>query len=101
MARRTRNWWNREFYICLVVALLSLIIAFSPLASGQEAENGPPQVGEGSLVYRSPHSNHYQTVPLVHTDAAVDVRGLVASATVSQQYVNSSTQPIEAIYIFP
>lgn len=101
MARRARNWWNREFYICLVLALLTLLIAFSPLASGQEAENGPPQVGEGSLVYRSPNSNQYQTVPLVHTDAALDVRGLVASATVTQQYVNSSTVPIEAIYIFP
>src|SRR6185437_8486715 len=43
----------------------------------------------------------YQTVPLVHTDAALDIRGLVASATVTQQYVNSSTQPIEAVYIFP
>ncbi|HKD79833.1 MAG TPA: marine proteobacterial sortase target protein [Candidatus Angelobacter sp.] len=101
MARRTRNWWNRELYICLVIALLSLLIAFSPLASGQETENGPPQPGEGSLIYRSPNSNQYQTVPLLHTDAALDVRGLVASATVTQQYVNSSTEPIEAVYIFP
>jgi Ca-activated chloride channel family protein len=38
---------------------------------------------------------------LVHTDAALDVRGLVAAATVTQQYVNSSTAPIEAVYIFP
>jgi Ca-activated chloride channel homolog len=100
MARR-RNWWNRELYICLVVALLSLLIAFSPLASGQETESGPPQMGEGSLMYRSPISHQYQIVPLVHTEAALDVRGLVASATVTQQYVNSSTEPIEAVYIFP
>jgi len=38
---------------------------------------------------------------LVHTDAAIDVRGLAATATVTQQYVNSSTEPIEAIYVFP
>ena len=100
MSRR-RNWWNRELYICLVVALLSLLIAFSPLASGQEAENGPPQMGEGALMYRSPSSQQYQIVPLLHTDAALDVRGLVASATVTQQYVNSSTEPIEAVYVFP
>jgi len=37
----------------------------------------------------------------VHTDAAIDVRGLAATATVTQQYVNSSTEPIEAIYVFP
>jgi Ca-activated chloride channel family protein len=92
---------NRELYICLVIALLSLLVAFSPLASGQEAENGPPQMGEGALMYRSPNSHQYQIVPLVHTDAALDVRGLVASATVTQQYVNSSTEPIEAVYVFP
>jgi hypothetical protein len=45
---RRRNWWNRELYICLVVAILSLLIAFSPLASGQEARSGPPQMGEHS-----------------------------------------------------
>jgi len=40
-------------------------------------------------------------VPLVHTDVALDVRGLVAAATVTQQYVNSSAEPIEAVYVFP
>jgi Ca-activated chloride channel homolog len=29
------------------------------------------------------------------------VRGLAAAATVTQQYVNSGTEPIEAIYVFP
>ena len=29
------------------------------------------------------------------------MRGLAASATVTQQYVNSSTEPVEAVYIFP
>ena len=29
------------------------------------------------------------------------MRGLVASATVTQQYANSSSVPIEAIYVFP
>src|SRR5262249_46862851 len=101
MAHSTHNSRDRELYICLVVALLSLLIAFSPLASGQEAENGPPQVGEGSLVYRSPDTHQFQTVPLVHTEAALDVRGLVVAATVTQKYVNSSRAPIEAVYIFP
>jgi len=40
-------------------------------------------------------------VPLVHTDVTLDVRGLAAAATVTQQYVNSSTEPIEAVYVFP
>jgi Ca-activated chloride channel family protein len=53
------------------------------------------------LLYRSASSGRYESVPLIHTDVALDVRGLVAAATVTQQYVNSSTEPIEAVYVFP
>src|SRR4029077_11510518 len=69
--------------------------------SGGQTDDRPPQCGEGSLLYRSPLSGRFESVPLVHTEAAVDVRGLVAAATVTQQYVNSSTTPVEAVYIFP
>jgi Ca-activated chloride channel family protein len=31
----------------------------------------------------------------------IDVRGLVAAATVTQQYENSTSAPIEAVYVFP
>src|SRR5260370_213170 len=46
-------------------------------------------------------SGLYESVPLVHTDVTLDVRGLAAAATVTQQYVNSGTEPIEAVYVFP
>src|SRR5207244_9249580 len=62
---------------------------------------GIPRVTEGSLCYRSAISGRYEPVPLVHTDVSLDVRGLVAAATVTQQYVNNSAAPIEAVYIFP
>ena len=83
-----------------VLALLAATTILAGLSDGQ-SDNCPPQVGEGSLLYRSPISGRYESVALVHTDAAVEVRGLVAAATVTQQYVNSSTTPIEAVYIFP
>jgi Ca-activated chloride channel family protein len=53
------------------------------------------------LLYRSPLSGRYEAVPLVHADVALDVRGLVAAATVTQQYVNNTNEPIEAVYVFP
>jgi Ca-activated chloride channel family protein len=84
----------------LFFALLVLTSIFAGLSLGQ-TDDSPPRVGEGSLLYRSPISGRYESVPLVHTEAAVDVRGLVASATVTQQYLNSSTTPVEAVYIFP
>jgi Ca-activated chloride channel family protein len=82
------------------LALLAMTTISAGLSGGQ-SDDGPSRVGEGSLLYRSPISGRYESVPLVHTDAAVDVRGLVASATVTQQYLNSSTTPVEAVYIFP
>jgi len=83
------------------LALIALTTILAPLARGGQADNSPTQVGEGSLLYRSPVSNRYESVPLIHTDAVLDVRGLVAAATVTQQYSNSSSAPIEAVYIFP
>jgi len=68
---------------------------------GGQSDNAPPPVYEGSLLYRSPISGRYESVPLVHTDVTLDVRGLAAAATVTQQYVNSGTEPIEAVYVFP
>lgn len=51
-------------------------------------------VGEG-------HPPKYAPVPL--TGVGVDVRiiDLIAEVTVTQNYVNKETQPIEAVYLFP
>src|SRR6202023_3285687 len=35
------------------------------------------------------------------TEVTLDVRGLAAAATVTQQYVNDGPEPIEAVYVFP
>jgi Ca-activated chloride channel family protein len=83
-----------------VLALTALTLMLVGRASAQ-SNSIPQQIGEGSLLYRSPISGVYEAVPLVHTDANLDVRGLVAAATVTQHYVNSGTAPIEAVYIFP
>jgi Ca-activated chloride channel family protein len=100
MARFTGSISKKRFCKRFVLALLALTTILAGLSLGQ-TETSPPLVGEGSLLYRSPLSGRFESVPLVHTDAALDVRGLVAAATVTQQYVNSSSAPIEAVYIFP
>ena len=95
-----RNTFTDRFSIFLFAALLlALSILVSP-ASGQTANNGNPPITEGSLLYKSP-TGEQQFIPLVHTDVELDVRGLVAAATVTQQYENSSSRSIEAIYVFP
>ena len=102
MQRLTKNQVNPKVSVRLVLGLLAFITIFAGWASGQSAGGGvaPSRAGEGCLLYRSPLSGRYETVPLVHTDVALDVRGLVAAATVTQQYVNTN-EPIEAVYVFP
>lgn len=97
--------FERKIFRTVIKARFAFILFFATaLAAGlcnAQSDNSLPQVGEGSLLYRSPVSGRFEPMPLVHTDAVLDVRGLVASATVTQQYENSSSTPIEAIYVFP
>src|SRR5438552_18562113 len=101
MARFAEKWSKKELCTHSALALLTLMTVLPVPASSSQDDNRPSQVGEGCLLYRSPISGRYNSVPLVHTDVMLDVRGLVASATVTQQYANWSTEPIEAVYIFP
>ncbi len=100
MSRFVASWLRNALCPRLVMGCLAVITVLAGLCVGQE-DIKPSQVGEGCLLYKSPIAGRYELVPLVHTDVAIDVRGLVASATVTQQYSNSSTAPIEAIYVFP
>ena len=82
--------------------VLMVAAALTGTLFGQQDEGTPsPPVYEGSMLYRSPISGAYEMIPLVHTDATLDVRGLVAAATVTQHYENLSSIPIEAVYVFP
>ena len=85
----------------LAPLLITTATVLAATASAGQSETSAPAVTEGSLCYRSAISGRYETVPLIHTDVALDLRGLVAAATVTQQYANNSAAPIEAVYVFP
>jgi hypothetical protein len=82
---------GRVFKQIALVTLAVLTLWTAPAFGGQ-SDNQPPESGEGSLLYRSPISGRYEAMPLVHTDAALDVRGLVAAATVTSARKCSSGQ---------
>src|SRR6266478_7471450 len=92
---------KRDLRMRLLLALVALSTMFAGWICAGQNEGRFPPVGEGCLLYKSPIAGRFEPVPLIHADARVDVRGLVASATVTQQYANSSDAPIEAVYIFP
>jgi Ca-activated chloride channel family protein len=101
MPRFARSRFANVVPTLVVLTLLVLTTIQAGRAQAGQDDKTPPQVGEGSLLYRSPISGRYESVPLIHTDAVLDVRGLVASATVTQQYANSTSEPIAAVYVFP
>jgi len=82
------------------IGLAAILLALAAVV-GADGDSGPPPVTEGSLLFRSPVSGRYELVPLRHTDVQIDVRGLVAAATVTQQYENTGGEPLEAVYVFP
>ena len=101
--------WIPITWLPIVLVLLLATVFASSARPGQSDSSGvpsqsidaTPQADEGCLLYRSTTTGEFEPVALTHTDVALDVRGLVASATVTQQYVNSSNAPIEAVYVFP
>jgi Ca-activated chloride channel family protein len=104
MPRFPGNWLHSKACTLLAFALLSTTTFFAGWAFGgqdEHSDNAPPRVYGGSLLYHSSISGHFESLPLVHTDVTLDVRGLAAAATVTQQYVNPGTDPIEAVYVFP
>lgn len=104
MPRFPENWLQNKACVRVAFALLLTTTVFAGWLSGgqdEQSDNTPSRVCEGSLLYRSPISGRFESIPLVHTDVTLDVRGLAAAATVTQQYVNSGTEPIEAVYVFP
>ena len=40
-------------------------------------------------------------IPLKSTSAQVNIAGVIADVTITQEYQNNSKQAIEAIYVFP
>jgi Ca-activated chloride channel family protein len=101
MARVAAKWFQIAISPRFVSTLLTLALVLAAGATAAQNDGPVPQVCEGSLLYRSPITGVYEAVPLVHTDVELDLRGPVAAATVTQQYANSSSKPIEGVYIFP
>lgn len=91
--------WEWTRWALTLLAVATILAGWAK--GGQQDEAASPRVGEGCLLYRSPVSGRFESVPLVHTDVALDVRGLAVAATVTQQYVNNTNEPLEAVYVFP
>jgi hypothetical protein len=72
MEKFMMSWFKKKMSARFILALLVVTAVMPGLASGQ-IDNQTPPVGEGCLLYHSPVSGRYEHVPLLHTDAVIDV----------------------------
>ncbi len=77
--------------LCLVLGLLFCFL-----------ENNIAQDKTGSPYFYIPCQEcDTEAFPLLHTEANVNIAGVIADVEVTQVYKNNGKQPIEAIYVFP
>ncbi|HEY3065703.1 MAG TPA: marine proteobacterial sortase target protein [Methylomirabilota bacterium] len=84
-------------------ALLALaIIALLPvLAHAVDAPVRPRDVGEGTLLWRTPATDALVPAPTLRTDVRITVTGFIARVTVHQEFSNPSQEWAEGVYVFP
>jgi Ca-activated chloride channel family protein len=62
------------------------------------------EVTEGTLLFKTNQQGRYRPAPMLKTDVQITVTGIIARATVRQEFTNPSTQKgdwLEGIYVFP
>ena len=84
---------------------MSLIFALAASAARAEAAGDArgrtDGVTEGTLFWRSAEQDTLVPAPTLKTDVSIVVTGIVARATVRQEFTNSSRAWAEGIYVFP
>ncbi len=88
------------------IILHTLMIFFTSPTAKAEHERYEDLVSindseSGSLLIETEHVGRYQPAPVINTDVQMDITGIVARVTVTQHFINPSTEWINAIYAFP
>jgi Ca-activated chloride channel homolog len=87
--------------------VLGLIFAFALAASAarveaaSDARGRTDRVSEGTLFWRGAEQETLVPAPTLKTDVSIVVTGIVARATVRQEFSNPSRAWAEGIYVFP
>ncbi len=101
--------------LCLSAMLTVILFLISPTATllAQPAESlstgviptmGLNDVTEGTLLFKTNQQGRYTPAPLLSTDVQIAVTGIIARATVRQEFTNPSHKKgdwLEGVYAFP
>ena len=110
-------WWTSRLQdMLMLVALLLLLTGYSLSAQafseqGVEKEVTLDQVDSGRLLWKplvpNGHSvatsgvTRYKPATLLEEDVAINVSGLILTATLKQRFKNDTEEWLEAVYAFP
>jgi len=99
---------NKMKFIGLIIFVLSTFGANSYYSPKMKTQPGHDKISEKSgdktlspYFFVKSDDPTVDKLPLKHTEADVNIAGVIADVTISQKYVNEGTNTIEAIYVFP
>lgn len=72
-----------------------------PSTTVAAAEGPPNRITQGTLAGLDKEGKPRGDCPLKHTDVKAEISGFLARVTVTQQFHNPFSEPIEAVYVFP
>ena len=84
-----------------VLVRLFSAVAVALILPGAALADPGPTVSNGGYMQSVDAKGEAVVLPLKHTDVEADIAGTVASVKVTQRFHNSSSRPIEAVYVFP
>jgi Ca-activated chloride channel family protein len=92
--------WAIQLALFATLTLLAVIGAAWANAQDERRTERPRDAESGRLFFRNDDQAHV-AAPLLNTDVRIAVSGVIARATVKQQFENTSPNWVEGIYVFP
>jgi Ca-activated chloride channel family protein len=83
----------------LIVAIALAVITLALATGAQAAALGEQK--SGALLLRGAAAGEYTVAPMVETEVAIEVNGIVARTRVSQVFHNPGKEFVEGVYVFP
>lgn len=99
--------------LCVLLTIFPFLISPTAMLFAQPTESlstaviptmGINDVTEGTLLFKTNQQGRYTAAPILKTDVQIAVTGIIARATVRQEFTNPSQKKgdwLEGIYVFP
>ncbi len=92
------RWWKAFKIISLLLFMLVSVLLF--IAASSARAQPLPEVGAGELLMNTGQGG-WQPALQLHTDANIQVRGMVARVELTQRFKNTGAEWAEGVYAFP